>query len=47
MMLVWTVHGEFSKVGVLFIRVPYYLRDLHRDPNVEKYPYMNTLGKEL
>ena len=25
--------------GVLFTRVPYYLRDLNRDPNLENYPF--------
>ena len=28
-----------SSLKVLFIRVPYYFGDLHRDPNLENYPY--------
>ena len=27
---------------VLFIRVPYYIGDLKRDPNLENYPYVDT-----
>ena len=37
------VYGWFSKLGsllgVLFARVPYYIGDLKRDPNLENYPY--------
>ena len=28
--------------GVRFIRVPYYIGDLNRDPNVANYPYCST-----
>ena len=35
--------GQFSRVGsllgFLFIRVPYYIGDLTRGPNLENYPY--------
>ena len=27
---------------VLFIRVPYYLGDLKRDPNLDNYPYKSS-----
>ena len=30
------IYGPFR---VLFIRVPYYIGDLERDPNLENYPY--------
>ena len=33
------LHGEFSKLGSLFIRVPYYIGDLEKDPYLEYYPH--------
>ena len=40
------VYGSISKfeslLRVLFIRVPYYIGDLERDPNLENYPYSST-----
>ena len=32
---------------VLFIRVPYYIGDLKRDPNIEAYPSIGFMLKTL
>ena len=34
-------YRQFSKLG-LFIRVPYYVGDPKRDPNLENYPYARS-----
>ena len=37
-----------SQFRVLFIRVPYYIGDMKRDPNSENYPYRSqSLGIEM
>ena len=30
-------------MGILFIRVPYYIGDLNRDPDLENYPVVSIL----
>ena len=34
-----------SLSGSLFIRVPYYVGDLNRDPSLDNYPSSNTLQR--
>ena len=42
---------QFSKIGspfrVLFRRVPYYIGDLNKKPNLENYPFIHGLGSHV
>ena len=37
--VIWAVLENRVSFRVLFIRVPYYIEDSQRDPNLENYPY--------
>ena len=39
--------GSSRKFGVLFRRVPCYIGDLRRDPNLENFPNARRLGLGL
>ena len=41
----WVALKISVPIGSLFIRVPYYTRDLKRDPNLENYPHFKPRSR--
>ena len=41
-----SLENEGHSQGVLYIRVPYYIGDLQRDPKLDTYPYVQPSHEE-